>query len=756
MLTVIAVMALGAVVPDCNEPKKCLCDCSCPDVLHPQQGKVLTIKSGDNLVDKLTDAFMTPIDGKNVTYVRAFVEADTYKLDRVMWLYPRVPPGDTLHFWRLELVGAGKESTFIDGSSSKQPLFWMPAFSCLSLNDVTLQNGFVNETGIRGVTKHNPTSRGGAIYMGKRTKLDTQSVIFANNQAVARSYTTDAIGGGAVAMQDDDAQCWFTARDTTFVQNVAKCDTCTTAGFGAFGGAVWASNCHLDHHNTRYEDNQADFQGTAIQIMAGKAASPKYSLLNLSGVVFTGQRSRLQPDISTQTAALFAKEIGTYSGATGVDTPLKDVHFQNNFVKGLQIAGQSEQQWTIDGGSFINNTDWSGGALSVLGTATKINLTNLEFKSNRAREGGAVYLKVPEADISSSSFTANVAKVRGGAVYVCSGTHLSAQTSTFEENVAQTQNGGAICIASEQTDLKQNSFVGNRAKLKGGAVYAEGLSLRLVGPGSVANNSAGQSGGGISMRYTDRADTGRIGMLAVARYSLKDNMAAESGGALEVDSCDLHITDSSLSANTLSGDAGSGAAILHRTSPGKPLNLQVLDCPDPTAIQADETHGTAAHCTDERCQLVDSPTLYCLCPCSTVNNTVRRWHAANRALITTTTITHNFMDCKAGTGGAISISNVDLFLVRSTLAFNHAPLFGGALFVDRGTASVSLEDTETFGNTAGQGAQIYHVSGGSVAFQGSIGTNVTLGVDRAEIAILSGGELTTGRGSFFKCSPGEC
>jgi hypothetical protein len=140
----------------------------------------------------------------------------------------------------------------------------MSALSCLPLTDVALQNGYVNETGIIGVKEYNTTSRRGAIYMGKRTKLTTQSVVFAHNQAVAHAHTSDHIGGGAVAMQDTDAQCWFTAKNTAFVRNIARCETCTDAGFGAFGGAVWASNCHLEHHNTRYEDNEADYQGEEI------------------------------------------------------------------------------------------------------------------------------------------------------------------------------------------------------------------------------------------------------------------------------------------------------------------------------------------------------------------------------------------------------------------------------------------------------------------------------------------------------------
>jgi hypothetical protein len=102
LVPLLALLRPGSVLTHCKEQKKCLCDCSCPAVLHPQQGKVLPIKSGDNLVDKLTESFLTPVDGKNVTYVRATVEAGTYKLDRVMRLYPRGPPGDpTLgnQFW---------------------------------------------------------------------------------------------------------------------------------------------------------------------------------------------------------------------------------------------------------------------------------------------------------------------------------------------------------------------------------------------------------------------------------------------------------------------------------------------------------------------------------------------------------------------------------------------------------------------------------------------------------------------------------
>jgi predicted outer membrane repeat protein len=187
------------------------------------------------------------------------------------------------------------------------------------------------------------------------------------------------------------------------------------------------------------------------------------------------------------------------------------VDFRDDSVKGLQIRGQTEQRWAVDGGSFTNNTDWTGGALSVISTSasvSRISLTNLEFRSNRAREGGALYLQVHEANVSSTVFAGNVAKMQGGAVYAYSGTHLRSIESNFSGNIAQTQNGGSVCVDStERADLRGNRFKDNRAKLRGGAVYAKGLNLTVVGPGSFANNSAGLSGGGLYMGYIDPANS---------------------------------------------------------------------------------------------------------------------------------------------------------------------------------------------------------------------------------------------------------
>lgn len=71
------------------------------------------------------------------------------------------------------------------------------------------------------------------------------------------------------------------------------------------------------------------------------------------------------------------------------------------------------------------------------------------------------------------------------------------------------------------------------------------------------------------------------------------------------------------------------------------------------------------------------------------------------------------------TGGGVSVSNGTVLFTDSVLQGNTAQLHGGAIHLERGSASLTLNRTSVAGNWAAMGRQVYVDSAGSVTFDNS-------------------------------------
>jgi predicted outer membrane repeat protein len=174
----------------------------------------------------------------------------------------------------------------------------------------------------------------------------------------------------------------------------------------------------------------------------------------------------------------------------------------------------------ISGSSFTNNRvlsgAQSGGALTS--TAGTVSISRSTFSANQAaNRGGAIYTEGGTLVAEHTSFRTNSAK-NGGAIYI-GGTLGTFDFLTFTGNTAE--RGGAIEAASI-LNLFDSSLTGNRATLSdGGAIYLNGTSTlsRL----EVAGNQAAARGGGIYC-------TG--GSVIMISSSISQNSAGTSGGGV--------------------------------------------------------------------------------------------------------------------------------------------------------------------------------------------------------------------------------
>jgi CSLREA domain-containing protein len=190
-------------------------------------------------------------------------------------------------------------------------------------------------------------------------------------------------------------------------------------------------------------------------------------------------------------------------------------------ARGIRI-GDAEQtshpRVAVQGCHFHS---FGAGAIEAsLGSLLRVSDSN--FTSNFAAQGGAILARTDELDVSSSQFFANTSW-QGGALWVYSPTVARIRKSTFESNaVSSGPNGTAF----------------------GGAIYSE-ARLEVLDSSFSSNKSHGGAGAILATKA-----------LTVERSTFVKNQTQASGGALFTGVGDLTIVDCLFSHNTAVGHGG--------------------------------------------------------------------------------------------------------------------------------------------------------------------------------------------------------
>ena len=223
----------------------------------------------------------------------------------------------------------------------------------------------------------------------------------------------------------------------------------------------------------------------------------------------------------------------------GLDTEpsygvVRDCIFKNNIVVTSDGSGHAGAGCVRNGSSyfncvFINNTADHGGALTfhasgnlnnctlinntanVFGGGVSIlmdyqdymnlNITNCDFKGNKAPLGGAVKLDGFNIKIEESTFDDNYASEYGGAVNI-EADNVKIINSEFNRNIANID-GGAVFIKGKDTTVKDSIFIANEAipdpdKLNdglGGAIYVN--STKVSAKDNIFNYNTARNGSAI-------------------------------------------------------------------------------------------------------------------------------------------------------------------------------------------------------------------------------------------------------------------
>ncbi len=220
-------------------------------------------------------------------------------------------------------------------------------------------------------------------------------------------------------------------------------------------------------------------------------ATPSGETVYLKGITYTNDRhanmviNKPITIVGMDGTVLDAEE---YSRIFNINEGVSNVELANiTFINGLLEhesgaavnIGLNCDNIVISGSNFTNNhvTGWvDGGAVYSHGDNTKI--TNCNFDSNSASNGGAICLEGSGATVDGGNFTQNTATHgNGGGIYVNDDdAHIS--NSEMSENTANF--GGAIAIGADchNDEINNVTFNGNTAN-QGSEIYSDGENAKV-------------------------------------------------------------------------------------------------------------------------------------------------------------------------------------------------------------------------------------------------------------------------------------
>jgi hypothetical protein len=156
--------------------------------------------------------------------------------------------------------------------------------------------------------------------------------------------------------------------------------------------------------------------------------------------------------------------------------------------------------------------------LLSIGATSNVTIDGLEITSGTAAGGlGGGILNSGTLTVKNSTFSSNTAGNGGGISNAAGGT-LTVQDSTFSDNTTTSVGGGAI-ISFGAATIERSALLDNTAPVNGGAINVQPGGTATFTSSTIAGNTSGGLGGGLS----------NLGTLTVQASTIAGNTA--SGGA---------------------------------------------------------------------------------------------------------------------------------------------------------------------------------------------------------------------------------
>ena len=376
------------------------------------------------------------------------------------------------------------------------------------------------------------------------------------------------------------------------------------------------------------------------------------------------------------------------------------------FAEGGSVCGTSSSNITISKSSFKDGytedaeNDAFGGEIYTSG---KLAISNTKFERTSSRvdaqayKGGAIFLAAAELSLLQTSLTNNLALYNGGAVYIESGSKLTATDCTFTGNEVTDLKvidcaGGAVYSSGNTSNsmvLTDCDFINNVGGSFGGAVACYSPNPTVIGCNFVGNKTTYRKSGaayGGALYLSNKATDGIISSSTFTDNYAQNSAGEAYGGAIYVNTdCSATVSNSVFSRSGSNKDnlAKRGGAIGVN---GATITLNgntVQNC-------AAENHGGALYAQNSATMVINGSTL----------NT----NSSN-------------------TGGAISVYKSTLTVENNTVISNSSSSsHGAAIYADESIVSIYNSSLSSNKITADGG------SAGALYCKASPGVNTIDGV----------------------------
>lgn len=431
----------------------------------------------------------------------------------------------------------GNNATIIRASEAPNfRFFYIMEPGSLTINDLTLENGFADGTLPGGGGSVFPGS-GGAIY-NSGTYLEVNSSTLQNNRSTANAGAVFAVGGNTNTYINGSIIHNNTSHNGGGIYiyhfGLLSVDTSEITN-NRDGGISLQDGAELIIKDSLIAFNHTDAHGGGIFKNGGAARSPT----TISGTIFnenTADRSGgavfiLRTPLKISDSQFSNNQADEYGGGLG---------YQNNSTESVHISNT-----TFDG----NSAKWDGGAIHFSGKLMTIDDSTIH--NNHAENGAGIhngpaddpsYIIRPHTTLimTNSTLKENMAVQNGGGVFnesvmTCGDCHLvgneslagggiynngfmTVEGSNFSGNQASTLGGGVH--NNMEITVKDSTFEGNLALADGGGLNSYGMAFIT---GSTFSGNTGFRGGGM-------ASVGGNAQLINNTFSA--NTATDSGGGI--------------------------------------------------------------------------------------------------------------------------------------------------------------------------------------------------------------------------------
>ncbi|MDR3048519.1 MAG: OmpA family protein [Elusimicrobiota bacterium] len=575
-------------------------------------------------------------------------------------------------------------------------------------------------------------SFGGAIFA-----QNSANISFSSSPVLVKFINNGAFGGGAVFL-DDFSQLSFIDSSAVFSNNFSK----------SSGGVLYLDNSA----QFVFENALLDFVKNTASISGGAIFADNGSIIDFnlsSSVFFTSNTASNGGAFYAQNSAII-----TFNGST--------VSFVFNTASSAAIAyiaSNAEMHFSGGDAYFTNNKSTGGDGILYLngGILDFVNISILKVQKNEALNGGFIFVNGGEFDLEIldefifSSNTARGIGGKGGAFYLSGSTLAIVGAGTISYNRAQSSGGfiyaqgsSVSIIAGIGSITAQNNTAANR----GNDIYLSSSELHL---NAFANMEIKFSKGGIyaiDESFINIIGAGKVNFEGFDYFAGISSFGVINGGLWTVKGSTFTYT-----ANTSGLYISLSTAVFMNSSVTFSSNTASFD-------------GAGLYAFDSEISISSSRIQFTSNTADAFNGGAFYFY---NSTLTITITTINFKLNSGNSGGAISLNNNIMSIMKSSISwtsntavstdggaisvesgylkisssvlnfsFNNAASNGGAVFVHISTIDFYADKMTIAGNTAVSGGG-FNAADSSVSFKVSTANFLfNIGTDGAGVYLLNG------------------